>query len=403
MSPRDVTDRILQYNADRDPERLARKFAAMRATPFTFFRATAHLFYEARDLLDPVADAPSVWSSGDLHLENLGCYKGDNGLAYFDLNDFDEAGLAPLTWDLVRLVASALLGAGPGTLSPADRTDIARTMLRYYGEHLREGKARWIERATAEGPVRQLLRQAKRRTRRALLANRTERSGPSRIFRLEVGRHHPALKSEHRGVKVLLERVGRAHHDPAFFRTRDVVRRVAGMASLGIPRFAVLVEGRGSPNNNYLLDLKAAVPSTLANASPVRQPSWASEAERVVTVQNWVQAVSPALLMPVKWGRHSLVLRELQPTADRLRAAQWRLRGEELDHLIRAVTGVTAWGHLRAAGRRGADGIDALVAFGESSRWRRPVLAAARAMARRTLDEWKAFRAADSVSAEPGQ
>ncbi|HSB53217.1 MAG TPA: DUF2252 family protein [Gemmatimonadales bacterium] len=403
MSGEDVTDRILRYNAGRDPERLARKFAAMRATPFTFFRATAHLFYEARDLLDPVADAPAVWSSGDVHLENFGCYKGDNGLAYFDLNDFDEAGLAPLTWDLVRLVASALIGAGPGRLSPADRTDIARTMLTYYREHLREGKARWIERATAEGPVRQLLRQAKRRTRRALLSDRTQRAGRARVFRLEPGRHHPAPATEHRGVKALLKRVGREHGDPVFYKARDVVRRVAGMASLGTPRFAVLVEGRGSPNNNYLLDLKEAIPSTLAAASPVKQPHWASEADRVVTVQNWVQAVSPALLTPVRWGRHSLVLRELQPTADRLRAAQWRLRGEELDHLIRAVTGVTAWGHLRAAGRRGADGIDQLIAFGESRRWRYPVLAAARAMARRTLEEWNAFRASDSAPAQLGQ
>jgi uncharacterized protein (DUF2252 family) len=400
MSREDVTDRILRYNAGRDPDRLARKFEAMRAAPFTFFRATAHLFYDARDLLDPVADAPAVWSSGDLHLENLGCYKGDNRLAYFDLNDFDEAGLAPLTWDLVRLLASALLGAGPGDLGPADRTAIARLMLAYYAEHLREGKARWIERATAEGPVRQLLRQARRRTRRALLTNRTRRAGPSRKFRLEPGRHHPAPPSERDRVKTLLARIGREEEEPGFFRVRDVARRVAGMASLGVPRFAVLVEGRGSPNNNYLLDLKAAIPSALAAASPVKQPHWPSEADRVVTVQNWVQAVSPALLTPVRWGHHSLVLRELQPTADRLRTAHWRLRGEELDHLVRAVTGVTAWGHLRAAGRRGADGIDRLIAFGEERRWHRPVLAAARAAAHRTLTEWTSFREHRSA---PGQ
>ena len=392
MAPRDLIDRILRFNAGRDPDRLALKFQAMRASPFNFYRGTAHLFYDARELLDPVADAPAVWSSGDLHIENLGTYKGDNRLTYFDLNDFDEAALAPLTWDLVRLLASALLGAGSRDLGPADRIDIARLMLAHYAGHLRQGKARWIERATAEGPVRQLLRQARRRTRRQLLSNRTRRTGASRRFRLEPGRHHPALPAERKAMKALLGRIEAGEDDPRFFRVRDVVRRVAGMASLGVPRFAVVVEGRGSPNNNYLLDLKAAIPSALAAASPVEQPRWQNEAVRVVTVQNWVQAVSPALLMPVRWGHHALVLRELQPTADRLRTAHWRLRGEELDHLVRAVTGVTAWGHLRAAGRRGADGIDRLIAFGEERRWHRAVLAAARAVARRTVEEWTTFR-----------
>ncbi len=400
MSRGDVLDRILRYNAGRDPERLALKLEAMRAAPFPFFRATAHLFYQATDLLAPVARAPAVWSSGDVHLENFGCYKADNRLAYFDLNDFDEAGLAPLTWDLVRLLASAHLGGGPRDLGPAERQAVARAMLNYYVEQLREGKVRWIERGTAEGPIRQLLRQAKRRTRRALLANRTEGSGRRRRFRLQPGRHHPPLEAETKQIEALMAGIGRAHRAPKFYRVLDVVRRVAGMASLGIPRFAILVEGRGSPNNNYLLDLKAAIPSTLAEASPVRQPRWKDDAERVVTIEGWAQAVSPALITPVRWRGRPLVLRELQPTADRLRAAQWRLRGAELDHLLRAVAGVLAWSHLRAAGRRGADGIDRLVAFGEERHWQRPVLAAARAMARRTLEEWREFRDGDSAPAQ---
>lgn len=400
MTRDDVTERILRYNAGRDPERLALKFQAMRAAPFTFFRATAHLFYQATDVLIPLAHTPAVWSSGDVHLENFGCYKGDNRLTYFDLNDFDEAGLAPLSWDLVRLLTSALLGGGPRDLGPGDRRAVARAMLRYYVEQLREGKARWIERATAEGPILHLLRQAKRRTRRALLADRTRRSAVGRRFRLEAGRHLRARRSEARSLARLLARVGRAQQAPTFYRVLDAVRRVAGMASLGVPRFAVLVEGRGSPNNNYLLDLKAALPSVLAGASPVRQPSWRSEAERVVTVQGWTQAVSPALLMAVRWERHAMVLRELQPTADRLRAAQWRLRGEELEHLLRAVAGVTAWGHLRAAGRRGADGADRLIEFAGERHWQRPVLDAATEMARRTLAGWEAFRTGTSGPAE---
>jgi uncharacterized protein (DUF2252 family) len=386
-----VAQRILRYNAGRDPDRLELKFKGMRAAPFTFFRATAHLFYEFNGLLKTVSQAPAVWSSGDVHLENFGCFKADNRLAYFDLNDFDEAALGPLSWDLVRLIASAMLGAGPASFSSAERKDVGREILGQYGATLANGKARWLERATSEGPIRRLLQQAKRRTRRLLLNDRTRRQGSSRQFRLRPDRHLVASKSEQKAVAAVLKRLARRQPDPAFFRVRDVVRRVAGMASLGVTRYAVVVEGRGSPNNNYLLDLKGALPSVLAAASPYRQPRWASDAERVVTVQNWVQAVPPALLAPLSLRGRPVVLRELQPTADRLRTADWRSTGVELSHLADAVANVTAWSHLRAAGRHGADGIDTLIAYGHDRSWQKPVLKTAFEAARRIEAEWEEF------------
>src|SRR5712671_315 len=51
-------------------------------------------------------DAPLVWVCGDLHLENFGSFHGDDGRANFDVNDFDEAALAPASWDLARLLTS---------------------------------------------------------------------------------------------------------------------------------------------------------------------------------------------------------------------------------------------------------------------------------------------------------
>lgn len=386
-----VARKILDYNAGRDPDRLELKFKAMRAAPFTFFRATAHLFYEFGSILKPVSKAPAVWSSGDVHLENFGCFKADNRLAYFDLNDFDEAALGPLTWDLVRLIASAMLGAGPLHSSVAERKDVARQILDQYGATLANGKARWLERATSEGPIRRLLQQAKRRTRRLLLNDRTRRKGSTRRFRLRPDRHLVASKSEQNAVAAVLRKLAKRQPDPAFFRVRDVVRRVAGMASLGVTRYAVIVEGRGGPSNNYLLDLKAALPSVLAAASPCRQPRWANDAERVVTVQNWMQAVPPALLAPLRFRGQPLVLRELQPTADRLRTADWRATGIEMAHLADAVANVTAWSHLRAAGRHGADGIDRLIAYGHDHRWHKPVLKAAFEAAGRIEAEWEEY------------
>ncbi len=86
----DIAQRIFRYNAGRDAQLVERKYARIAADPFAFLRGTCHLFYEDWHGGRALDAAPNAWICGDLHLENLGSYKGDNRLAYFDLNDFDE-------------------------------------------------------------------------------------------------------------------------------------------------------------------------------------------------------------------------------------------------------------------------------------------------------------------------
>ena len=41
-----VAETIRNYNAGRDPDRLAMKYANMRTNAFVFLRGTCHLFYQ---------------------------------------------------------------------------------------------------------------------------------------------------------------------------------------------------------------------------------------------------------------------------------------------------------------------------------------------------------------------
>ena len=106
-----IVERIQRYNAGREPERLARKYEAMGQSAFGFLRGTSHLFHEDWNGGAVLDRTPAAWITGDLHLENFGSFKGDNRLAYFDLNDFDEATLAPCARDLARMLTSALVAA----------------------------------------------------------------------------------------------------------------------------------------------------------------------------------------------------------------------------------------------------------------------------------------------------
>jgi len=99
-------DSLRTFHAGRLPQMLELKYEAMAENVFRFFRGTCHLFYQRLAKFSAVPASPAVWVCGDLHLENLGSYRADNELVYFDLNDFDESLLAPSLWELLRLMAS---------------------------------------------------------------------------------------------------------------------------------------------------------------------------------------------------------------------------------------------------------------------------------------------------------
>jgi uncharacterized protein (DUF2252 family) len=120
--------------------------------------------------------------------------------------------------------------------------------------------------------VRNLLGGVIKRTRRQLLKARTVRTGAGRRLRLNQ-RALPIAKGERGRLRSVLERFGAARGEPRFYRLLDAARRVAGKGSLGLERYVLLVEGKGSPRGNYLLDLKRATAQTAALANEITAAS----------------------------------------------------------------------------------------------------------------------------------
>ena len=387
----DVIRRIRAFNAGRDPDRLVLKYARMRQNPFAFLRGTCHLFYERLPNDAIFRRAPATWVCGDLHFENFGSYKGDNRLVFFDMNDFDEGALAPCTWDLVRFLASVLVGAGDLGVARRDARTLCSTFLNAYTDALGLGKAGWVERETADGLVRELLESLRTRTRPAFLDMRTERRGRTRRIRID-GRKALAASDRQRNLVVsFMERFARKHPNPAFYKVIDVARRIAGTGRLGVDRYIVLVEGKGSPDFNYLLDLKEALPSCLGPHLKHTQPDWPNEASRIEAVQRRMQAVSMAFLQPAILGKTSYVLRGLQPSEDRVALAHWNGKLRRLEEVMKVMGKVVAWGQLRSGGRDGSATIDELIDFGRQSGWTKSLLEAADHCAAGVLADWRAY------------
>jgi uncharacterized protein (DUF2252 family) len=388
----DAPDRIERFNAGREPERLALKYRDMCKSPFAFFRGTAHLFWE--DLAarrSALPNGPLVWACGDLHFENFGSFQGDNGLSYFDLNDFDEAALAPATWEVSRFVASAYVAAPSLNLAGGEANALVKLFLDAYQTALGDGKARWIERATARGMVRTLLQRVSGQTRTMLINSRTIlKSGQPRI--LIDGKHALSITDSQRTeVTRRLDEFARSQPDPDFFKVLDVARRVAGLGSLGLERYIVLVRGDGVRNGNALLDVKQAAPSSLARFERLRQPKWKSEADRVVAIQKRMQAIAPALLHAKKIGRGGYVLHELQPSNDRLSLKDARGNQHHLRSAAKAMGRVIAWAQLRSSGRQGSATADDLIEFAGASGWKRRLIDYGRSYETQVQADYKQF------------
>jgi uncharacterized protein (DUF2252 family) len=391
-SSRDALDRIERFNAGREPERLALKYLDMCKSPFAFFRGTAHLFWE--DLAaraSALPEGPLVWACGDLHFENFGSFQGDNGLSYFDLNDFDESALAPATWEVSRFVASAYVAAPSLNLTGAEANELVKLFLDAYRTALGDGKARWIERATASGMVRTLLQRVSRQTRAMLINSRTIWKKGKRRIVIDGERALPVSDSQRTNVTRRLDEFAKSQPDPDFFRVLDVARRVAGLGSLGLERYIVLVQGDGGRDGNALLDVKQAAPSSLARFERVRQPKWKSEADRVVAIQKRMQAIAPALLHAKKIGRGGYILHELQPSNDRLSLKDARGNQHHLRSAAKAMGRVIAWAQLRSSGRQGSATADDLIEFAGASGWRRGLIDYGRSYETQVRQDYKRF------------
>lgn len=169
-----ITERIIEFNKDRIPEMVQYKYKSMKENLFRFYRGTNHIFYQDLAVEGDFPGSPASWISGDLHLENFGTFKSDNRQVYFDLNDFDEAILAPALWEVVRMTTSIFIAFDTLKIKENKALHMAQLFLKGIGENLASGKSRYIERNTAKGIVCEFLTAVNKRKQRDILNRNTE-------------------------------------------------------------------------------------------------------------------------------------------------------------------------------------------------------------------------------------
>ena len=216
---------------------LRSKHEQMKESPFLFLRGTFYRWAQQwSSICSDLCDAPEVLAVGDLHVNSFGTWRDVEGRLCWGVDDFDEAFHLPYTNDLVRLAASMKIVIDAEGLSIKVKAGCD---------------------AILEGYVRSL----KSGGRPVVLAEREQKLGklgvdsfkPPTDFWDKLNHLPPVRQELATDVRRALEKT---LPDPQM--EYKVVRRQAGLGSLGQQRFVAIGEWRGG----YVArEAKAMLPS----------------------------------------------------------------------------------------------------------------------------------------------
>lgn len=370
-----LSERLTRFNIGLLPDMVQLKYEAMTENAFRFFRGTCHLFYEDLAAAQPLPLSPLAWICGDLHIENYGSYKADNQLVYFDLNDFDEALLAPASYETVRMVCSIFIAFDHLKIEPEKALNMAELYIKTYSTTLAKGKALSIEPRTAKGIVGEFLKNAARSTEKDILKKRTVSKKKQIMLSLEDERHFKLDKALRKDLEMHInEWIKTSNDGPYHYEVVSAVFRLAGTGSVGVKRYLLLLKGTNTKNKYLLLDMKQARSSSAAPYMPVQQLYWETEANRVIGVQRRMQNVPAALLSTTLFRGDAFIIQELQPVKDTLKFKLLRDDYRDMYQVIDDMAALTASAQLRSGGIQGSGTIDEFMAFGTDKGWQDAVI-----------------------------
>ena len=295
------------------PADLALKHSRMGEDPFPFLRATYYRWVQVwLQAFPDLARAPRVLAVGDLHVENFGTWRDQEGRLIWGVNDFDEAYPMAYTSDLVRLAVSARLAISASHLALPD-DDACAAILSGYHEGLESGGRpfvleedhKWL-REVATGELRDPVHFWGKIN--ALSSVRGE-----------------VPKSARKALEDLLPAPGLIYR---------VTHRVTGLGSLGRERYVALADWQGG---RVAREAKALAPSACVWAREDKGPRKIFYEEIITSA---ARALDPYVRVRGRW-----IVRRLAPHCSRIELSTLPKQREE-ERLLHAMGFETANIHL---------------------------------------------------------
>jgi hypothetical protein len=327
------------------------KHKRMAGAAFSFLRATFYRWVPLwQEACPDLAATPRLLAVGDLHAENFGTWRDAEGRLCWGVNDFDEALVMPYAIDLARLATSLLLAVKAERIRIA-AAEACALLLDGYSETMASGDGKGFVLEEGHPTLRQM----------ALGEERDPEHFWAKLTTLKA-------VDAPRGVRKLLSRAM-----PEIDGRARIVHRVAGLGSLGRPRYVAL----GSCGGGMVArEAKAALPSAYGFAASSQEKRLRCEE----LARRAIRSPDPFYRLRKGW-----LTRRLGPHCSAIELTDYPKRRDER-HLVLAMGQETANVHLGTP--------DALAAIRRDlkRRKKRWLLDAAERMAEATLREWKEWR-----------
>lgn len=383
------------------PQRLKEKEALLRTSASSFFRAMPALFHDdlrgpwlgAAQLLGRLA--PSLTVVGDMHIGNLGTFRGPEGKAVWGLNDFDQAAVGSPEVDLTRLATSAVLTAREAGLGSKVQDKAVEALAQaYFGELRRlalggDNPGPLLSKKEADGGVKDVIAEAREASPKDLMKKycRTNAQGEPRFQDTD------SLRPVSADTRAVLQaalgpyeaKLSGADRVALPLKVIDWAQRLdAGGSSYGLERYYALVRAKDPKQPPVLLELK----ELLAPSLP--QPPVPADGVSVVQRQTELGADFNPLTGSTRVGGRPFLVRELEPE-------KGRLGGKALDEDQEVVSAFAQAGVVLARAHGATrDQAQALVQWvgGDEPLATQRLVTFASGYADQTQADWTAFRAA---------
>ncbi len=292
---------------------------------------------------------PDVWICGDCHTGNLGPVADLEGKIDIQIRDLDQTVIGNPAHDLLRLGLSLAMVSRSSDLPGVTTALMLEELVVGYQTAL-AGEAERVLPEEIE-PIRKVMREAKSRRWRHLAEEHIEDVEPD----IPLGRKFwPLTREEREQLEDLLEKptlhkfvetiCGKADDDKDELKLLDAAYWMKGCSSLGLLRYAALVQLGGGKQKEYrLLDIKeaphAAAPCSFNAAMPT------NDAERVVTGARHLSPFLGERTVAAELDGKQVFIRELRPQD--LKFELTGLKQKEAVGIAHVMAGVVGRAHGR--------------------------------------------------------
>ncbi len=284
---------------DRSAALNAARNLKMAKSTRAYVRGSTVKFYEWLDSsgTSRLPEGPPIWICGDCHVGNIGPVADVEGNVALEIRDFDQTVIGNPAHDLIRLGLSLAMSARDFDLPGVATANMLEHLILGYEYGFTKGGKKTT---TTEQPpaVEIVMKEALSRSWKQLANERIGGANPT----IPLGRRFwPLTKGENAAIWGIfagddvqeLTASLRPHGEGAPIRVLDAAYWRKGCSSLGLLRYAVLIEFEETAAAGkalYLLDIKEAVKTAAPRQAGAKMPR-----DNAMRVVHGARQLAPAL------------------------------------------------------------------------------------------------------------